>query len=160
MNELLAQRAKEENTSHKYKTITKSIKSRIRKLKNEKIRREADELNSFATKRAIEALYKSFKDDGSTFKQIRTKDVCDPQKLRDYFENHFQKREFQEAPIELIEAPEFIRNLKEISTEINTKPPDKAEIITALKRLKNGKSSNDIPTIYLKSAVESPEIIS
>ena len=79
--------------------------------------------------------------------------------MRDYFENHFQKREFQEDPIELIEAPEFIRNLKEISTEINTKPPDKAEIITTLKRLKNGKSSNDIPTIYLKSAVESPEII-
>ena len=59
----------------------------------------------------------------------------------------------------LIEISGFILNLKEVSTEINTKPHDKAEIITTLKRLKNGKSSNDIPTIYLKSAVESPEII-
>ena len=69
-----------------------------------------DELNSFATKRDIEALYKSFKHDGSTFKQIRPKDGCDPQKLREYFENHFQKWEFLEDPIKLIEAPEFIRN--------------------------------------------------
>ena len=159
LNELLAKRAKEEKTSQEYKNITKSVKSRIRKLRNEKIRREADELNTFATKRDIEALYKSFKDDGSTFKRIRHKNECDPQKLREYFENHFRTREFQEDPIELIDAPEFIRNLKDISTEINNKPPDKAEIITTLKKLKNGKSSNDIPTIYLKSAVESNEII-
>ena len=36
LNELLAKRAKEEKKSQEYKNITKSVKSRIRKLRNEK----------------------------------------------------------------------------------------------------------------------------
>ena len=71
------------------------------------------------------------------------KNECDPQKLREYFENHFRKREFQEDPIELIDVPEFIRNLKDISTEINNKPSDNAEIITitTLKKAKNRRTT-------------------
>lgn len=64
--------------------------------------------------RDIETLYKSFKDDGSTFKRTRQNDGCDSQKLREYFENNLRKLEFQEDPIELIDEPEVIRNLKEI----------------------------------------------
>ena len=38
-------------------------------------------------------------------------------------------------------------------------PPEKKEIIDILKRLKNGKSSNDLQAIYLKTAIESNEVI-
>ena len=161
LNDLLQRRSIANTSSPEYKKLSKSIKSRVRKLKNEKMRKEAQDINTFATKREIESLYKSFKDDGSTFKQIRNKDGCDPQKLKQYFEKHFQKPKAQEDPIELTNAPEFITNLKRISnsTTIHSEAPNKTEIIDTLKRLKNGKSSNDVPPLYLKSAIESKEVI-
>ena len=125
------------------------------------MRNEAEEINTFATKREIESLYKSFKDDGSTFKQGRSNGGCDPQKVKECFEKHFQKPEYQDDPVELTNAPEFMVNLKRISNSIaiNSDAPSRTEIIDTLKRLKNGKSSNDLPSIFLKSAVESKEVV-
>ena len=37
-------------------------------------------------------------------------------------------------------------------------PPEKDEIVGILKKLKNGKSSNDLPAVYLKSAIESEKL--
>ena len=159
LNRLLEERAITVKDSADYNRMTKFIKSRIRKLKNEKMRIEAEELNSFATKREIEALYKSFKEDGSTFKDIKKKDGCDPQKLKEYFAKHFGPQDDCPDPIELIDAPDFIQKLRNIPADFNTLPPEKEEVINTLKKLKNGKSSNDLPTIYLKSAIESDEII-
>ena len=101
------------------------IKSRIHKLKNEKLRLEADELNSFATKKEIEALYKSFKSEGSTFREMKRKNNCDPQKMKEYFAKHFGQPEKSEEPIELMNAPVFIKKLKEIPADFNTLPQKK-----------------------------------
>ena len=159
LNKLLDERAKTDNGTNDYKKLTKLIKSRIRKLRNEKMRNEASELNEFATKREIEALYKTFKSDNSAFRDIKRSNDCDPQKMKEYFAKHFGPREECEDPIELVDAPDFIKILKEIPADFNTLPPEKAELVSALKRLKNGKSSNDLPAIYLKSALESEDII-
>ena len=61
LNSLLEERALTEKASIAYKKLTKSIKSRIMKLRNDKMRSEAEEINNFATKREIERLFKSFK---------------------------------------------------------------------------------------------------
>ena len=160
-NDLLVQKSNAMNPSPEYSKICRSINSRVRKLRNEKLRKEAEEINTFATKRDIEQMYKSFKDDGSTFKRIRCKDGCDPQVLKKYFENHFKKPEHQDDPLELTNAPDFIAKLKRMSksTTINCEAPTKSEVIHTLKTLKNGKASNDLPAIYLKSAIESPEVV-
>ena len=70
----------------------------------------------------------------------------------------FGPRKECEDPIELVDAPDFIKILKEIPADFNTLPPEKVELISALKKLKNRKSSNDLPAIYLKSAIESEDI--
>ena len=165
LNDLLERKALCNRKSIEHKQLCKKVKSRIRKIRNDKVSAEANELNTYASKREIETLYKAFKDDGSTFKQLPSKKGCDPAKLKEYFENHFQTKTNSEEtdPFELTEAPNFIKNLKQISTsttcQINCNPPSKDEIICTLKQLKNGKSSNDIPAIYLKSAIDSIEVL-
>lgn len=163
LNDLLERKALCNRKSIEHKQLCKKVKSRIRKIRNDKVSAEANELNTYASKREIETLYKAFKDDGSTFKQLPSKKGCDPAKLKEYFENHFQTKTNSEEtdPFELTEAPDFIKNLKQISTtcQINCNPPSKDEIICTLKQLKNGKSSNDIPAIYLKSAIDSIEVL-
>ena len=159
LNNLLDERAKVVNASVEYQKITKLIKSRIRKLKNEKMRVEAEELNSYATKREIEALYKTFKSDSSAFRNVKQTNDCDPQKMKEYFAKHFGPQEECEEPIELVDAPDFIQKLKEVPADFNKLPPEKDEIVGILKKLKNGKSSNDLPAVYLKSAIESEELI-
>ena len=62
--------------------------------------------------------------------------------------------------MELQEIPEFIKVLQQISIDsIKITPPDEVEIKNVLKRLKNGKSANDIPAEFFKYAKESPELI-
>ena len=73
--------SRQRKLSNEYKNLTKSIKKRVKKLRNENIRKEADEINSYATKRQIEALYRSFKYEGTSFKDVKQNDKCDPQKL-------------------------------------------------------------------------------
>ena len=80
LNKLLDDRAKTIKDSIQYVKISRMIKSRICKSKNEKLCLGADELNSFATKREIEALHKSFKSEGSTFRDMKRKNDCDPRK--------------------------------------------------------------------------------
>ena len=159
LNSLLEERALTEKASIAYKKLTKSIKSRIMKLRNDKMRSEADEINNFATKREIERLFKSFKNDGSTFRNIKEGKGCNPQKLTEYFAKHFGPREDKQDPIELQEAPSFVHKLQSIPVNFNILPPEKKEIIDLLRRLKNGKSSNDLQAIYLKAAIESNDVI-
>ena len=104
-------------------------------------------------------LYKSFKDDESTFKSVKQKDGCDGQKLREYFSVHFGAPRNDPDPIKLVNAPKFLQGLINVPTDFNSLPPEKYEIIETLRKIKNGKSSNDIPAEYLKSAIDSDEVI-
>ena len=45
------------------------------------------------------------------------------------------------------------------SNELNTKPPDKDEILAVLKGLHNKKAANDIPPSFIKCAAESNEFM-
>ena len=159
LNQLIENRTGKAQSSIEYINITKQIKSRVRELRNEKLRNEAQELNSFTTKRDIERMYKSFKDDGSTFKSIRQKDGCDAHKLRKYFSAHFGTPSNDPDPIELVKAPVFLQRLTNVPVDYNTLPPKKDEIIDTLKKLKNRKASNDIPAEFLKYAIDSDEVI-
>ena len=65
-----------------------------------------------------------------------------------------------EEPAELKNIPEFIKILQQKPIDkIKTDPPSEDEIKKVLKRLKNGKSANDIPAEFFKYAHQSPELI-
>ena len=162
LNSLLRDRSDTIRNGESYKKLSKKIKKRVRQLRNLKMQQEADEINEFATKRQVEKLFKTIKSDGSTFKSMKQKSVCDPEKLKTYFEKHFTGNANNDMKlIELIDIPNYIAVLQQISCEfINLDPPKKNEIISTLKSLKNGKSSNDLPAEFFKYATESDALLS
>ena len=158
LNQLINQRNEFQRGSDEYKVVTKAIKRRVNYLRNEKLEREANDLNEYASRREVEQLYSSFKSDNSSFKEHRPKRKCDPSVLREYFQKHFTADVIHKDPIELESAPEFIETLQNISTnDIKTGPPDESEIINVVKKLKDGKSASDVPTIFIKCALDCSE---
>ena len=158
LNRLLSQRRGLKRNTNEYKNITRSIKNRVNALRNDKITKEAREINEFSNRRKVEELYRSFKSDNSSFKYVKSSKRCDPHKLKEFFKQHFTAKMIEEDPIELEEVPEFIKKLQNISTEgMVTGPPGMDELVKVIRRLKNVKSASDIPTIFIKHALDSRE---
>ena len=133
----------------------------MKHLCNEKLKKkEAEEINQFANKRQIENLFRAFKDDNHAFKTPFKSTKCDPTKLKDYFYNHFLDKTNSIEPSELINVPAYINQLKSIAHKtINATPPKPEEIEATIKKLKNGKASNDIPAAFLKHASDNKNFL-
>jgi len=160
LNSLLERRRATVNASEDYKTYTKLIKKRVLRLKNEKLEIEAQEINSFATKKQVENLYRSFKSDNSTFMNTKNTKQCDPASLKNYFQKHFENKGEENEPINFSALPEYIEKLQKIKCGIiKTSPPSKDEVLEVVKKLKDGKAANDIPTAFVKHATESKEFL-
>ena len=160
LNELIDRRSSTLRGSEHFKVVSKLIKKRILKLRNQKIRNEADEINNFATKRKIEEMYRTFKNDSSSFKNGNIGQKCDPQKLTKFFADHFSPKKVLPTPKELTVAPVFHPPLSTNPQRvINTNAPTILELKNILKKLKGGKSANDIPPVFLKCALDSEEMI-
>ena len=158
VNELLKERNDIPRGSDAYKILTKKIKKRVNQLKNEKCAKEAEEINEYADKKQIEDLYRSFKSDNSSFKYKPKSGGCDHNIMKTYFKKHFTAEAVDSMPIELMEAPAFLSALQAISTDdIKVGPPNEAEIINVIKKLKEGKSTNDIPPTFIKNALSCNE---
>ena len=82
------------------------------------------------------------KDGNTTFRTIMSETT-----LKEHFKAHFNICSEVIDPIELKDAPNFIRQLQDINnTELNTTLPGKEELRSTVKSLKNGKSANDVPS--------------
>ena len=78
--------------------------------------------------------------------------------MKAYFQKHFTSYTIDKVPIELIEAPAFLQALQAVSTEdIKVGPPDESEILYIIKKLKDGKSTSDVPSTFIKNALGCPE---
>ena len=129
-------------------------------LRNQKLQYEADELSKFSNKRQIENMFKTFKDDTNAFKKCPSTSKCDPAKLTKHFRDHFKNSFRKSDPKELEEAPRFVNKLQNIKGDnMRTEPPTSDEIQSALKRLKHGKSANDVPAELIKCASEDVEFL-
>ena len=67
------------------------IKARVNKLKNEKLAKEALDLNQYASQKQVEHLFRTFKSDNSSFKTVKTSKKCEPHKLKEFFRDHFKE---------------------------------------------------------------------
>ena len=160
LNRILQERSILSRNCEQHKQLTKLIKKRVRHLRNQKMKTEADEINQYANKRQIENLFRAFKDDNHAFKPSSNSSKCDPSKLREYFYEHFKSKSFVPDPDELVNIPRFIRQLKDNAPcHMNVVPPDINEVKSCLNKLKNGKASNDIPSLFLKHASENIEFL-
>ena len=160
LNALINERQAYTRESDEYKTATKQIKKRVKFLRNEKLKNEANEINEHASRREVEKLYRRMKSSDSAFKSINNTSKCDPSILRNHFYQHFNSEVTKNEPIELNEVPEFIKTLQELPENLmKTSAPDMEELKSTIKTLKNGRSANDIPTEYIKAAAENKEFL-
>ena len=160
LNSLLDRRKTVVKTSSEHKLITKQIKARVNRLRNEKLEQEAREINSFATKKEVENLYRSFKSDNSTFVNTKRSKSCDPASLKQHFQKHFDDDRDEADPISFTVLPDYIEKLQKIKCEkIKTSSPSSDEILQVVKKLKDGKAANDIPSAFIKHAIECEEFL-
>ena len=98
--------------------------------------------------------------DNSNYKETTRRIGCDPHKLKQHIVNHFNRDVNEKEPIELIEAPDFIKKLQDIRVDgMETIDPGFDELRAMLNSLKNGKAANDIPAGYLKYAERSVKFV-
>lgn len=160
LNTLLNSRSSLTKGTEAYKKATKLIKKRVQFIRNQKLRREAELINQHATRRETEELFRNMKGDHSSFKSTKRNKKCDTEKLKQHFFDHFSTANItNDIPDELIETPEYIKNLQNSTTDINHGPPSIEEIKGVLKTLKNGKASTDVPAELFKYASESAELL-
>ena len=133
--------------------LRKKIRKRSRYLRNEYFKAEAQKLNQLAVNRELDKLFARAKQQSTTLKPCSGS--CPPDKLLDHFKAHFNPANQLERPRELSnELPDFVKSLQDISAsiDINTQPPTIDEITAQLRKLKNGKASNDIEPELLKKS--------
>jgi len=160
LNELLNTRSNEHKGSDVHKLLTKKIKKRVRYLRNKRLHREAEQINGHATRRETEELFRLMKNNDSSFKSMRNTKRCEPEKLKEHFSEHFNVAPPVETPRELLEVPNFIKDLQEAhSSNLDHNPPTTNEIRKTLISLKNGKASTDVPPEFLKYSVNSVEML-
>ena len=105
-------------------------------------------------------MFKEFFNDNYAYKSHKSNETCDPTKLKDHFEKHFQLPNRLVMPDEIRQMPEYMKHLQDIPIDsMRQGPPDEEEIIEAVKKLKNGKSSFDIPAELLKASSKSPIVL-
>lgn len=143
-------------TNHK----PRKVKNHVRYLRNSRRLREAEQINSHATRRETEELFRLMKNNDSSLRPIKKTNKCEPEKLKEHFSKHFNVAPPNIIPDELLEIPQYIKNLQNAqSADLNHAPPTTEEVKKTLITLKNGKASTDIPPEFLKYSVNSEEMI-
>ena len=89
----------------------------------------AEKINSHATRRETEELFRLMKYNDSSFKPIRNASKCEPEKLKEHFSKHFNVVPPNDFPCELLEGPQFIKNLQDANgSNLNQIPPTIEEV--------------------------------
>ena len=154
LNELLDKRKNVSKDADEYKGLTKAIKKHVKHLRNQKLDDEAKQINKFSNEQNIQELFRSFKNENSTFKMVKSRKGCDSEKLKLYFKKHFTGDPIIDDPIELMEVPEYLKALQDAQTaDINTGPPAEYEIRNIIRKQKTGKATNDVPMEYIKHSM-------
>ena len=78
--------------SEAYKKATRAVKKRVRYIRNQKLRYEAESINRHATRRETEELLRQMKSNEPAFKDTKRSNKCDADKLKQYFYDHFNKK--------------------------------------------------------------------
>ena len=149
-NQIIKERRNVQVKTDVYKQLTKKLKKRVNLLRNKKLADEANEINEHACRRDIENLYRCMNTNGNTFGEIKRKKTCDPNLLKNHFVKHFNPAQQETDPPEFTKAPEFLKKLQNLpENSVNTAPPSEDELFKTIMKMKNGKSANDIPAIYI-----------
>ena len=82
-----------------------------------------------------EKLFKEFFKDNYAFKSHKSNETCEPSRLKEHFEKHFQLPQHLVMPKEIAEMPQYMKHLQDIPVDsMKQGPPDEEEIRDAIKK--------------------------
>ena len=145
-----------------FQELSSKIRKRFDQLRNEFYKEQADNINEASEARNLEKTFRLAKKATSNSKSV---DQPCPG-LKDHFSSHFSHPSpSEEPPTEITDPPDFIQRLQSTgidlsgTEEILKHPPKCDEIISVIRKLKNGKASTDVPAEFLKAIVGCPSYI-
>ena len=140
-----------------FKKMSKKIKTRVKKLRERHLGTVAATINLTWRMRELEKMYAETKTDGYGF-DSKVDGRCTDSELSEHFKKQFNKLNTNDPPEELTtNIPNCISELGRLQFDtrnLTDNPPTTDELITAITKLKNGKSSTDAPGECLKALVE------
>ena len=159
LQELLADRDRVSriNEPVKWKTITKTIKTHVKSLRNTFLQIEADKINLVYFNRELEKCYAKTKDHRMA-DSVRMGAKCDDTLMRAHVESHLNKRTEREPPPEITtNIPDCLKITSKttFTNPISAEIPSKDEFYDAIFHLKNNRASTDTRAECLKIAIES-----
>ena len=138
----------------KYRLISRNIKKRADLLKSNFYKEKADNINEAAISRDLEKLFRVAKDHGAFNYKAQLPSTCTT--LKEHFKEHFNKKPPCDTPQELIDLPEYLNDsLQQIpmDDDMKSSPPDRAEIVSAINKLKHRKATTDTPSELLQALI-------
>ena len=136
-----------------YRRLTKMVKKRVKQLKNEHFKSEAEKINFAVLTRDMEKAYAVAKQQASAHVKKPKQTKCDG--LSQFFKAHFNPDHSKiPTPISL-QKPHPYRE----PTNVDESTPKREEIIESISKLRNQKSSIDIPGELVKLAISSEQFV-
>ena len=140
----------------KIKELTKSIKTKVRTIRNNILKAKAEEINTAKGTRQVAKLWKKAKNHDKIILN-KPKPIQCPG-LDSHFKQHFSPDHTAlSIPSELQDPPQYIQLLQNFNTEIGNHPPSLQEICNAIKKLNKGKATIDVETEVLVCATSIPD---
>ena len=164
LQELLSKRDKicRINNKWEHKALTKQIKKVANKLRNDFLEDEANKINQAWVNRELEKMYALSKTQFMGEKRSIGIE-CDRELLKQHVCGHLNKTCEMETPAEIsTNIPEILKTTSQVQFDdqnLHADVPTKFEIQKAIENLKNNKSSTDMPSECLKTAIEIPEFL-
>ena len=90
INDLIERRSKAKENSDEKKNLNKALKKRVRELRTEKLKKEANELTLHAARKDTEKMFKEFFNDNYAYKSHKSNETCESSRLKEHFEKHFE----------------------------------------------------------------------
>ena len=154
LKNLLAEREKYHNKKkfkRKYRHLSRVIKKHCGRLQNQYYAQEASKLNLAVESKNIGEAYALAKKHKSLIRKKPSAIVC--KGLDEHFKNHFNK-DFSDKPTPIeLQAP---LNKPKIPPDLlEEEPPDREEVLSAVRKLKSNKASLDVAGELLQISVTS-----
>ena len=135
--------------------LNKDIRRYVKILENNHMAKEAECINEYAASRKIGKFFEKAKAQRSSLRPASSKS-CPPDAIYNHFKAHFSPPEPDNDPPEILNPPDFIQDLQQITAEANIdhSPPTFLEVKNYVTKLKYKKASNDVQPELLKQISE------
>ena len=141
----------------KLKEVSKKIKNKVIQIKNKQLTEKGREINEAKQHQNMVKLWRKAKEHDSSSLTKAHPIQCPG--LANHFKKHFNPDQTSLGiPFEILHTPQYIEILRNSDIPVINEPPSDTEIVDAIIKLNDGKSSIDVEAEVLKHAIGIPKL--